>query len=320
MTWRVMISAPYLLPVIEEFRARLEAEGVEIVRVRVRERLSEEELLPIVATLDGVICGDDQFTKRVLSQATRLKVISKWGTGIDSIDTRAAERLGIRVCNTPNAFTDPVADTVLGYILCFARRLPWMDQEIRRGLWTKPDAVSLRECALGVVGVGNIGKAVARRARAFEMTLLGTDPLPVPPAFVDETGLRLVPLRALLEEADFVSLHCDLNPTSFHLIGSAELALMRSSAYLINTARGQVIDETALVHALSERWIAGAALDVFEVEPLPAESPLRALDSCLLAPHNANNDLAARRRVHESTIANLLSALREALVTRAPEE
>lgn len=311
MTWRVLISAPYLLPALEEYRSSLEAEGVEIVSMSVRERLSEEELLPVVATIDGVICGDDQFTERVLRAAPRLKVISKWGTGIDSIDTGAASKLGIRVCNTPNAFTDAVADTTLGYILCFARRLPWMDREIRRHLWNKPDLFSLRECSLGVIGVGNIGKAVVRRARAFGMTVLGTDRVPLPDSFVEETGLRIVKLRALLREADFVALHCDLNPTSFHLIGRAELALMRCSAYLINAARGPIVDESALVEALREGRIAGAALDVFEVEPLPADSPLRAMDNCLLAPHSANSSPAARRRVHESTIANLLAALRE---------
>ncbi|MDT5271256.1 MAG: D-3-phosphoglycerate dehydrogenase / 2-oxoglutarate reductase [Acidobacteriota bacterium] len=311
MSWRVLVSAPYMLPALEEFRPRLEREGVEVVRSDVRERLSEEELLPLVAEIDGVICGDDQFTERVLRSAPRLKVISKWGTGIDSIDSRAAARLGIRVCNTPDAFTDPVADTALGYILCFARRLPWMDRDVRRGLWEKPDAVSLSECTLGVVGVGNIGRAVVRRARAFGMRLLGTDPATVPAAFVEETGLSIVPLDALLAEADFVSLHCDLNPTSFHLIGRDGLALLRPTAYLINTARGTVVDEAALARALGERRIAGAALDVFEAEPLPADSPLRAFDNCLLAPHNANSGRAARARVHESTVANLLAALRE---------
>jgi len=123
--------------------------------------------------------------------------------------------------------------------------------------------------------------------------------------------LRLVPLHLLLGEADFVSLHCDLNPTSFHLIARAELALMRASSYLINTSRGPVIDEPALVEALKTGRIAGAALDVFEIEPLPPDSPLRTLDNCLLAPHNSNNSAAARRRVHESTVENLLRALSE---------
>ncbi|HEX8144150.1 MAG TPA: phosphoglycerate dehydrogenase [Pyrinomonadaceae bacterium] len=313
MRWRVLISAPYMLPVIEEFRPCLEDAGVELVIAQVLERLSEDELLPLVSTIDGVICGDDQFTERVMSGAPRLKVISKWGTGIDSIDARAAALLGIRVYNTPNAFTDPVADTVLGYVLCFARRLPWMDGDVRRGLWAKPESIALRECTLGVVGVGNIGKAVVQRARAFGMKVLGTDPLPVSAPFADETGLIMTMLRELLEESDFISLHCDLNPTSFHLIGDRELSLMRSSAYLINTARGAVVDEKALVHALGERRIAGAALDVFEIEPLPPDSPLRAMKGCLLAPHNANSDVAARRRVHESTIVNLLRGLREAV-------
>jgi D-3-phosphoglycerate dehydrogenase len=238
-----------------------------------------------------------------------LKVISKWGTGIDSIDTRAAAKLGIRVCNTPNAFTDAVADTTLGYVLGFARGLLSMDCDVRRGLWTKPDLVSLRECTLGVVGVGNIGKAVVRRARAFGTRVIGTDPIALDSSFIAETGLVMTSLSRLLEEADFVSLHCDLNPTSFHLIGRNELEAMKSSAYLINTARGPIIDEPALVDALREKLIAGAALDVFEVEPLPSDSPLRDFPNCLLATHNANNSREAVRRVHESTITNLLNAL-----------
>jgi D-3-phosphoglycerate dehydrogenase len=312
MSWRVLVSAPYMLPALEEFRPRLERAGVEVFAAEVRERLSEEELLPLVAEIDGAICGDDQFTERVLLSAPRLKVISKWGTGIDSIDAGAAVRLGIRVCNTPGAFTDPVADTALGYVLCFARGLPRMDRDVRRGLWVKPDAVALRECTLGVVGVGNIGRAVVRRARAFGMRVLGTDPAPVPEAFIEEMGLSMVPLGALLAESDFVTLHCDLNPTSLRLVNEATLALMRPTAYLINTSRGPVVDEAALARALSEGRLAGAALDVFEVEPLPRESPLRTFENCLLAPHNANCGRAARARVHETTIANLLAALGEA--------
>jgi D-3-phosphoglycerate dehydrogenase / 2-oxoglutarate reductase len=313
MRWRVLVSAPYILTAIEEFRPRLEAEGVELVFFAdLRERLCEEELLAFAGTIDGAICGDDQFTERVLRRAApRLKVLSKWGTGVDSIDARAAAELGVRVRNTPDAFTDPVADTALGYVLCFARRLHAMDRDVRRGLWVKPEAVALGECALGVVGVGNIGRAVARRARAFGMKVFGTDPRPAPAAFVEETGISLVPLGTLLAESDFVSLHCDLNPTSFRLIGRAELGLMRETAYLVNTSRGAVVDERALADALRGRRIAGAALDVFEVEPLPAESPLRALDNCLLAPHNANSGRAARRRVHEAAVANLLEVLRE---------
>lgn len=309
MTWRVLISAPKFLAALAEFRSYLEAAGIEIVTVPVRERLTEAELLSVVGELDGAICGDDQFTEKVMRAAPRLKVISKWGTGIDSIDAAAATKLGIRVCNTPNAFTDAVADTTLGYVLSFARGLASMDRDVRRGLWIKPDLISLRECTLGVVGVGNIGKAVVRRACAFGTRVLGTDRVAVDSSFLAETGLVMTSLRQLLQKADFVSLHCDLNPTSFHLIGRNELKAMKSSACLINTARGSIIHETALVEALGEKWIAGAALDVFEVEPLPADSPLRGFPNCFLATHNANNSLQAVKRVHDSTISNLLNAL-----------
>lgn len=312
MTWRVLISAPYFLPVVEEYRSRLETAGVELVLANVCERLSEEELLPLVPTMHGAICGDDQFTERVLNAAPQLKVISKWGTGIDSIDTAAATRLGIKVCNTANAFTDCVADSTLGYILNFARRLYQMDQDIRRGKWIKRDAVTLRECTLGVVGTGNIGKAVVRRAVAFGMTVLGCDPVPVPEAFLAETKLQLLQLPELLELSDFVTLHCDLNPTSYHLIDRVQFELMRPGAYLINTSRGPIINEPALIAALRDAKIAGAALDVFENEPLPSESPLRQMSNCLLAPHNSNSGLAAKKHVHESTINNLLESLKRA--------
>ena len=309
MTWNVLVSAPYMLPVLDEYREILKEHGIEVAVSPVNERLSEEELLPLVADVDGVICGDDRFTERVLRSAPKLKVISKWGTGIDSIDLEAAEQLGIRVCNTPGAFTDPVADTVMGYILTFARQLPWMDSDMRSGHWEKRPTVSLRECVLGVVGVGDVGKAVIQRASAFGMGLLGTDVVEVPATFVSTTGLEMVPLDALLARADFVSLNCTLNPTSNHLVGRRQLELMKETAYLINTCRGPVVDEPALAQALQDGWIAGAALDVFEDEPLPSDSPLRRLENCLLAPHNANSSPVAWRRVHENTIRNLVEVL-----------
>jgi D-3-phosphoglycerate dehydrogenase len=307
--WRVLVSAPYFIPVIENYRERLSAEGVELIAATVNERLSEEELLECVGDIDGIICGDDRITGRVMDAAARLKVISKWGTGIDSIDSAEAKRRGIPVYRTPNAFSEPVADTVLGYILTFARRLPWMDRDIRQGKWQKPRLVSLGECALGVVGVGDCGKAVVRRAKSFGMRVLGNDIKELPSDFLTQTGLEVVSLEDLLSKADFVSLHPDLNPTSYHLIGKKQFATMKPGAYLINTSRGPVVDEGALVEALQEGRIAGAALDVFEEEPLPAESPLRTMDNCFLAPHNANSSVKAWERVHENTVRNLLEGL-----------
>ena len=312
MNLRIMVSAPYMLPFLGRYRRRLENFGIEIVEMPVAERLSESDLLDCIENFDGAICGDDRFTEKVFRHAARLKIISKWGTGIDSIDLAAAAKYGVKVCNTPNAFTDAVADTTLGYILNFARRLDQMDKEIRRGLWTKPSAVALKECTLGIVGIGNIGRAVALRAQAFGMRIFGTDTKDLPESLLAETGIIVSDLPQLLQQSDFITLHCDLNPTSFHLIGKPELSAMKSSAYLINTARGSIIDETALAGALENREIAGAALDVYEVEPLPLTSPLREFENCLLAPHNSNNSPSAREFVHESTIENLLCGLRKA--------
>jgi len=312
MLWRVLVSAPYFIPVIEEYQQRLAKENVDLIPARVKERLSEAELLEVVGDIDGIICGDDRITKRVLDAAPRLKVISKWGTGIDSIDSAEAQRRGIPVYRTRNAFSEPVADTVLGYILIFARQLPRMDANIRSGTWKKPHLVALGECTLGIIGVGDCGKAVARRAVAFGMHLLGNDIVDMPEAFLSESGIEMVALDQLLTEADFISLNPDLNPTSYHLISEPQLAMMKSSAYLINASRGPVVDEPALVKALQKGQIAGAALDVFEEEPLPAESPLRELDNCLLAPHNANSSPRAWQKVHENTVRNLLEGLHSA--------
>ena len=195
-------------------------------------------------------------------------------------------------------------------MLSFARKPHLMNQEIRSGKWEKPNLVALNECTLGVVGVGDCGKAVVRRAIAFGMRVLGNDTATMPPEFIEETGIEMVPLESLLGEADFISLNTDLNPTSYHLISAPQLALVKPSAYLINASRGPVVDEPALTRALQQKRLAGAALDVFEDEPLPADSPLRLLDNCLFAPHNANSSPQAWERVHVNTIKNLLRGLK----------
>jgi len=297
------------MPVIDRYREDLAAAGCDVLVPDVRERLEEADLLPIVGDVDGIICGDDRITERVLNAAPRLRVISKWGTGIDSIDTAAAGRRGVAVCNTPNAFSEPVADSAMGYLLLFARRLDHLTAEMRAGIWSKPQLAALGECTVGVVGVGNCGRAVVRRAAAFGMRILGHDIRPIPEEVVRASGLSPVPLDQLLEESDFVTLHTDLNPTSFHLIGAARLAHMKHTAVLINTSRGPVVDEVALIAALRAGRLAGAALDVFEDEPLPAASPLRTMSNVYLAPHTANSSRAAAERVHQNTIRNLLHVL-----------
>jgi D-3-phosphoglycerate dehydrogenase / 2-oxoglutarate reductase len=306
----VLFSAPYMIRFRARFQPLFDHYGIQLIVPDVKERMEEDAILAYAGQFDGTICGDDRYSARVLERCLpRLKVISKWGTGIDSIDQEAAARLGVQVRNTPNAFTLPVADTVFGYMLAFARRQPWMDRAVKAGVWEKLPGYSLSEQTLGVVGVGNIGKAVIRRARAFGMEILATDIVPIASDFLAETRIQMTSLEDLLQRADYVSLHCDLNPTSRHLMNPRTFALMKPSAVLINSARGPIVDEAALVAALENGQIGGAGLDVYEHEPLPADSPLRRFDSVMLAAHNANSSPAAWERVHANTIRNLLAGL-----------
>ena len=310
MTHTILFTAPYMIPFVDRFRPVFQKYDIELIVPDVQERMEAADLLKYAGQFDGTICGDDRYTEQVIQAcAPRLKVISKWGTGIDSIDAEACSRYEIKVGRTPNAFTLPVADTVLGYILTFARRQPWMDREMKSGKWKKLPGKGLSECTLGVIGVGSIGKAVVRRAKAFGMKIFGNDILEIDQVFLAETGLEMTTLESLLANSDFVSINCDLNPTSYHLINRDTLALMKPDAVLVNSARGHIVDEKALIEALQANRLAGAALDVFEFEPLPHDSPLLKMDNVLLAPHNANSSPAAWERVHWNTIRNLLEGL-----------
>lgn len=306
----VLMTAPYMIPFLDRFRPVLAEYGIDLIVPDVEERMEEEDILKYAGQFDGTICGDDRYTARVIEACLpRLKVISKWGTGVDSIDAEACSRFGVKLGRTPNAFTTPVADTVLGYMLAFARRGPWMDAAMKRGEWEKIPGKALSECTLGVIGVGNIGKAVTRRAKAFGMKVYGTDIIEIDHVFVSETGIEMTTLDFLLSNSDFVSINCDLNSTSHHLINADTLSKMKPTAVLINTARGPIVDEKALVAALSSGQVGGAALDVFEFEPLPLDSPLLKMDNVMLAPHNSNSSPTAWERIHWSTIKNLVEGL-----------
>ena len=306
----VLMTAPYMIPFLDRFNPVFAKYGIELIVPDVQERMEETDLLKYAGQFDGAICGDDRYTARVIEACSpRLKIISKWGTGINSIDASACSRFNVILSRTQNAFTTPVSDTVLGYMLAFARRGPWMDAAMKRGEWEKIPGKALSECTLGIIGIGNIGKAVTRRAKAFGMKVLGTDIVEIDHVFISEFGIEMTNLETLLSSSDFVSVNCDLNPTSQHLINSKTLAQMKSTAVLINTARGPIVDENALIAALRSGQVGGAALDVFEFEPLPLDSPLLKMDNVMLAPHNSNSSPTAWERIHWNTIRNLLEGL-----------
>ena len=305
--WKVLLTAPRAVASLGRYERELGAAECQVVAASVVEKLTADDLIPLVGDVHAIICGDDEITSRVLDAAPRLRVISKWGTGIDSIDVEEARRRGILVRNSPGAFSEPVADTVMGYVLMFARKLDAMSSDTKAGLWRRAELRALRECTLGIVGLGNSGRAVAKRAMAFGMRVI-SHTLHEPETAAPE-GVQLVSLTELLHDSDFVTLHADLRPESRGLIDETRLRSMKPSAVLINTARGALIDERALETALRERWIAGAALDVFTNEPLPANSALRNFANVYLAPHNANASAWAAERVHANSIEHVLQAL-----------
>lgn len=311
MKWKVMVSAPYMKIDIDRFRPWFDEHDIEICVTEPVERMEEEDLLPIIGEYDGVVCGDDRFTEAVYQKAGKLKVISKWGTGIDSIHKEIAEKYGVRVYNTPDAFSHPVSDTVMAFMLAFARNLIPHDIQMKDGGWEKIKGKTLGEQVLGIIGCGNVGSRLAKKADAFGMRILAYDPKGIPKAIQEEYHIEQTDLNTLLKNSDFVSLNCDLNETSRHILSVSEFELMKSSAVVINTARGGVIDEGALIKALQNKEIAGCGLDVYETEPLPADSPLRSMDNVILMPHNSNSSPRYWEKVHINTLNNLLKGLEE---------
>jgi D-3-phosphoglycerate dehydrogenase len=273
------------------------------------QQLSEGELLKIIDQYEGVIAGDDEFTERVIDKATHLRAISKWGVGIDNIDLVAAGRRGIRVTNTPGTFADEVADVAVGYLVLLARQLHRIDAGVRSGEWPKIEGISLAGKALTIVGLGSIGTALARRAHAMGMVVTGFEIADAQRDAARALGVEIRDLDAALRSADFVSLNCPLTPENRHMLSAPQFDEMRRGVFLVNTARGPLIDEGALVRALETGQVAGAALDVFEDEPLPSTSPLRQFDNVILGAHNSSNTAEAARRVSDLAVQNLLDSL-----------
>lgn len=307
--FKVLVTCPQMQRTIDHFRDELAAAGVDVELPEVVQALSEEELIQIIAHYDGMIAGDDEISGKVISMASRMKVISKWGVGVDGIDRESARGRGIIVTNTPGAFGDEVGDVAIGYVLLLARRLHEIDRSVREGGWRKPVGMTLRGKTIGVVGLGSIGLAVVDRARGFGLEILGFDPFESQLDLARERGATPVDLDDLLGRSRFVVLCCPLTPDSRHMINERTLGLMNSDSFLINVARGPLVDEAALSRALENGEIAGAALDVFEIEPLPVDSPLRQFESVIFGSHNGSNTEDGTLKVSGLAVKNLIENL-----------
>lgn len=292
--FRVLVTPQFLTPGDEVDRWLYE-QGCETVHAPYRGPRDPDELVELFRDVDAAIIASDRVSATVMDTAPRLQVVARPGAGYDSVDVAAATARGVAVCNMPGVNASAVAELTIGLMLLCARQIPRNIDDVRAGSWQRIEGRELNGATLGLVGLGSIGKGVATLARCFGMTLLAYDKYP-DPSYADAHDVSYVDPDELLRRSDFVSLHMLLDASTRHWLDRRRLTLMRSTAYLINTSRGPVVDEAALAQALQDRTIAGAALDVVEVEPLPADSPLRSLDNVCITPHLGGVTAEARAR------------------------
>lgn len=305
----VLVTCPPMLGSIDEFRSRFEQRGIHLTAPDVVQTLTESALIGLVPECDGWIVGDDPATRAVFAAGKRgrLRAAVKWGVGVDNVDVVAARDLGIAVANTPGMFGREVADLAMAYVTALARQFVAVDRGVRTGAWPKPTGISLEGRTVALVGHGDIGGNLARRLLAAEIRVVAYDPAldsAHPPAGVD---VATWPQR--VEEADFIVLTCALTKDNRHMLNREVLSQSRPGVRVVNVSRGGLVDEAALVQAIESGHVSAAALDVFEVEPLPPSSPLRRFTQCVLGSHNASNTIDAVRRASHRAIDLLFGFL-----------
>jgi len=306
----------YVTRIIPESGINMVREHCDVTVHADAEPPGRDELMSQASDKDGIIClPGDRIDRELMDAASRLKVISTFSVGFEHIDVVEATKHGIYVGYTPGILTDATADLAFTLLLSMARKIPQCDQYVRAGEWKVMGSplplfgTSVWGATLGIIGFGRIGKAMAQRAKGFNMKVLYTDNMRLPPEEEKSLETQYRSLDDLLRESDFVSIHTPLTPETRHLMNADKLRLMKSSAILINTARGSVIDEGDLTTALKEHWIAGAALDVYEKEPIDPDNPLLLLDNVVLVPHMGSATTQTRSAMSVLAARNLLAVL-----------
>jgi len=292
--------------------------GIELLkkaglRVTVNSSITYDELKRNVAFYDVlVVRSRTKITKEIIESGEKLKIIARAGAGLDNIDVKAAEEKGISVVNSPEALAIAVAELTLGLILCLARGIPRADRLMKEGKWAKKEFYGwqLRGKTLGVLGLGNIGSHVARLAKAFGMKILITKRTPPPLEVLEELEAEFIPLNELLKRSDIVTIHVPLTPQTHHMIGEREIGLMKDGAYIVNTSRGAIVDEKALLEALKSGKLAGAALDVYEIEP-PTNYELIKMPNVVCTPHIGAQTVEAQEMAAKIIAEKIIKTIKE---------
>lgn len=306
---RILVTCPPMLGMIDEFRPIFAGKNVELDAPEVVQTMTEDELCAILPDMDGWIIGDDPASARVLETgaAGKLKAIVKWGVGVDNVDFDAAERLGLPSTNTPGVFGNEVADVAMNYVGGLARETFLIDREIRaNNAWPKPRGISLTGRKAGVIGFGDIGRQTARRLIASGMEVYAYDP-----AFTPADGIEVTPKPWFegVEDCDFLVFTAPLNAGTHHMFNEEVLKAVKPGVRIVNVGRGPVVKQAALLAGLESGKIHSAALDVFEIEPLAADNPLRGYERCIFGSHNGSNTEDAVRRVSHQAIGYLFDFL-----------
>jgi len=295
-------------PIEDEGIQKLEKAGF---TVDVKPTITLDQLKKTVPNYDGLIVrGRTKVNKKVIEAGTRLKVVGRAGAGLDNIDVETAQKKGVKVLNAPEAVAEAVAELTLGLMLSLARNIPRADQALKEGKWIKKELKGweLRGKTLGIIGLGNIGERVARLARAFSMKILVNKRTPPDPVLLRVLEAEFVPLQDLLTRSDVVTIHVPYTPQTHHMIGEKELAIMKKGAHVINTSRGAIIDEKALLSALQSGRLGGAALDVFEFEP-PVDWTLMRLPNVVCTPHVGSQTEEAQKAASVLLAEKIISSL-----------
>lgn len=291
---------------MDRFIAQLEAAGYEVDLDNCGHRISEDELIRCMEGKEAFLGTANPFTERVFQACPQLKLVVRTGVGVDSIDIEAATRHGVAVMNTPGSGSESVAEYAMAMMCAVGRRVVEADHAARNGDWSRFVGGALFHKTLGILGTGSIGRTLAGISKGFDMKVIAYDTNRNEQWAAENAVTYLGTMEEVLRRADFVSIHVPLIPETVNMVGKRELEMMKPSAYLINCARGGIVDETALYDALRNNVIAGAGLDVFSSEPVKMDNPLLTLPNCICSTHNAGSSLDGKNRLLEYAVRNLV--------------
>ena len=293
ITWRLLVDS------INKYSSILKKYKIRYDTVSCKQHMSEKKLLKIIHKYDGIICGDDELTQKVLSRAKKLKIISKWGTGIDSIDKNYANKKQILLKNSPGAFSKSVAQHAIALIFSLLRNIVDNHNDIASGIWTKRICQTIENKTIGIIGLGKIGNEIYKKISVFDVNFIFND--------IKKIKKTNSSLKTLLKKSDIVIISCDLNKTSKYLLKYKELSLMKKNAILINISRGAIVNNIDLIKILKLKKIAAAGLDVFENEPLKKNNKFLRLKNCVLTSHNAFNSKELIEEINLKSVFNIIN-------------